>query len=325
MNSNSSAVAVNPEFRLTTRLASLVGGMARKAGKKAVALDLGSLAATLDCARDTLRKTTMKLRKSSYLFQGYGCLMFIRYKAHPKAPCGVPQLYVINRHSAHTIGGEPPRVRWHLRQKSVECWQAYIDRLKNLAFAMIFRERGAANGTHKAIGHTQAEKNLRGPPKIETRWRVFGEIAGQLASEFSKRHPAASIQLQGWSTKRFAEGHSFARQLECLSHAVAQLERRRRDPEHLFPMPENPASWICEVARRHLEYDGLTPFIRFREMGKRKKRHGAGAPAIKVERQDVSKLAQWDAKRESLRERKTLPNGRQIEYDPTTGNWNDLP
>lgn len=288
--------------------ASLIATIARKNRGTAVPLDLDSLAKSLGCARDSLRKVTMKLRTRPWFFQGYHTFLFIRYVDRGKNH--VPQLHAIERHSGHMVHG---RIRWHLRRKSVEDWEEYLHGLKNLSFAMIFKVRGA-DGTYKGCSPNGIRKNTETTANRRP-YRGFEKIASELNASFAIESPAYSINLRGWASMRFAEGHPFSRVIASLRHARARFE----DRAHLGY--QNAAGWICGVAAIHLDLDGLTPFIRWRERGRLRKRHGACAPTFKEKNLRPRQLVEWDRKRETLRERKTLPDGSVYEYDPPTGTY----
>jgi hypothetical protein len=220
------------------------------------------------------------------------------------------------------IWGKPPQLRWHLRRRSWEEWENYLHRMKNLALSLIFRKKKTADITHKALsGHTKAEKIGRQTAN-RPRWRAFLRLAGELARDYEASDPGCGISLQGWAARRLSEGHGYTSILRALGHARGKL---RSHIERGW-IPENGASWISGVATRTLEYDGLTTYIRWRERGRLRKRHGADAPTFKDKKPEpLTRLIEWDRKRESLREVKILPNGRRIEYDPALGYWIDLP
>jgi hypothetical protein len=282
-----------------------------------------ALGYTLRLDSSYVRKMSMRLRMRAWSFQEYGIILFIRYKRHRRSRCGHPQIYAIGRHYAHTIANQgTSKVRWHLRKRAVQHWDAYCSNLRNLAWAKIFRRSNRANGTDKGQStHTKTEKYRRQKTNRD-RWRGFLRLAAYLAGDFRDLHPDFEIDLQGWAARRLSEGHNYARMLECLTHAIQTLDRHWQGENQW--LPENLRSWVCGVAGRHLDMDGLTPFIRWRERGRQRKRHGADAPTFKDEKSSLMRLAEFDRKRENLRERKTLPDGSEIEYDPRLGYWIDL-
>lgn len=324
----SSSAEVKRDFTIATRGGSLIAYIASRCPGRAVALDLGSLAFTLRCTRDYLRKMTMRMRTRSWMFQGNNTILFIRYRRHVRAKCGVATLYAINRHWMNTIGGEAPRVRWHRNKRSWEEWDSYLHRMRNLAFAMIFRKRNLASGTHKGLSTPQQSRKIGKQTANRPRWRVFLGLAGDLAQHFERTWPASGISWRGWAARRLSEGHGYVSILQALGHAKATMDRHSEPDETGEPrwIPENPAGWVSGIALRTLEFDGLTPYIRWREKGRLKKRHAAGAATLKVEDSGrrLARLIEWDKKRESLRERKTLPDGSEIEYDPRLGYWIDV-
>jgi hypothetical protein len=300
-----------------------VRSIVRRHPGRAIDLNMKALAHCLALDPSYVRKCSMELRTRAWSFQEYGIILFIRYKRHRRSRCGHPQIYAIGRHYAHTIAHQgTPRVRWHLRKKAVQYWDAYVSNLRNLAFAKIFKGKRPADGTDKGLSpHTKTEKYRRQKAN-RPRWRGFLRLAAYLAADHAKLDPASGINVQGWAARRLSEGHDYARVLECLAHAVATFQRHVDSDTGWLPLDHR--SWIQGVAGHRLAMDGLTTFIRWRERGRQKKRHGAVAPTFKEEKVDVLRLAEWDRGREHLRERKTLPDGSEIEYDPKIGHWIDI-
>lgn len=308
---------------VATRLACFCRDYLRSHPGRALPINCKALAFTFRLSPDWIRKGTMRLRTRAWAFQEYGIILFVRYRRHKTSRCGHPQIYAIGRHYCHAIAG---KVRWHLHKRSVEDWQGYVDKLANLAFGKIFRKRDRGDGTHKALSSHDKDRKIGNQTAKSTRLRGFKSLAGRLALDHVASYPASGTWTRSWAALRLNEGHSYGRVLECLGHAVSTLERHlyKKDGSPTGWECPNPKGWIQAVAARHLDWDGLTPKIRWRQRLKAK-RHGAGAPTFKVERSaGLSRLAEMDRKREALRERKTLPNGRQIEYDPFLGAWKDL-
>jgi hypothetical protein len=308
---------------VATRFAALVSKMVRDNRGEAVGLNLAFIARQLGCTKNYLQKMTVRARERAWLFQGYGMVLFVRQVSHRRARCGVPRLYAVSRHK--TIWGQPPRVRWHLRKKSWEQWEDYRCRLKNQAFALIFRKSNRADGTHKGLKPQIEDRKIRRQTANRPRWRAFLKLAAYLDKDYGHFDPGSGFNVRGWAARRLSEGHRYGIILHQLKRAQVDLKRRMFDNDgNIKWMPRDIPSWICGVARNHLEWDGLTPFIRWREQGRAAKRHRAHARTFKVEKTGLRSLVEWDRSRESLRRRKTLPDGTEMEYDPKIGYWIEL-
>lgn len=308
---------------MATRLAIYLQKRFRKRPTRAIALDFIELGKIFKVTPDYVRKMTMRMRKRAWAYQEYGIAFYVRHKRHQTARCGHAVVWAINRHYIHTIGGAgTPRVKWHAHKKGVAEWEDFHARLVNLSWSLLYRGNNPADGTHKGLRPILEDRKQKAEAEKSTRWRAFKGFGAVVNRDHQVLDPDKGRDVAAWASRRAAEGHTLDRVVACLGHASREYWRC------VGPgwKPLNRQSWQCGVAQEHLEMDGLTPYIRWREQElQRQKRQAAGAATFKVKRQrELEILERHRQAREHLRERKTLPSGRQIEYDPHTGNWYDL-
>lgn len=244
----------------------------------AVPIDSDALAAQMGISYENFIRVLGRLAEAPAWFcQWYHCVIFLRYRRAPSGKCGHPQYYVISRHSLHRIGGEPGRqVRTRLRKKTAGEWIDALKRVKILALAIIYGGRKAADDKHKGFTPLgkQAGPLARPPPTENLPASRFLKLAAALQGKFNALPASPRINLIPWAAMRFAESHSFARIEACLRHAVQVM------PAGRFA-PENRPGWICGVATRHLEADGLGPYLReWTARGEKAKRQRADARAF---------------------------------------------
>jgi hypothetical protein len=256
--------------RLSTRLACLLARIGKCAPGRIVRIPLGELAETLECKRETLRKLTMRLRERAWFFQGYHTVVFLTHETTPAAPRGFWVLHTVNRHSLHRIWAAPGkwrRLRWHQRKGDVAAWDWFLQRIKKWALAMIFRKINRSQSKHKGFspGIWARAAGARAPgPVNRAAYRRYGKLAAYLDEKFASVPAAPSVKIIGWCVNRLEEQHGKEAILQSLKHAASLLKKRRQTPL------DNPASWICGVAKRHLDRDGFVPSQR------RRAREGSG-------------------------------------------------
>lgn len=268
------------EDRLSTRFAGIVATIAKRHPGLAIPVPLADIARTLRCSRDTLRKLSKHLRESAWFFQGYHTIIFLTHETTEKKPRGFPVLWCINRHSLHRIYAAPGKwrqLRWHWRHGSHKAWNMYMRWIEKLAFAMLGSKKKTSDGKHKGFSHGISDRanGARSPTnRNRPAWRRYGGIAAQLEAAYAATVGGPTIKLFGWLVNRLSEQHERGRIVASLKHACTLLQK------HQAILLENPASWVCEVARRWLERDGLLPIQRYRDRYRDKKRQGAEAPAF---------------------------------------------
>lgn len=224
---------------------------------------------------ESVRKHTAKFGKgghaTAFAFKGYGFVVFMRHRASLSRKNARAQWYVINRYYVHTIG---EGAKQGLRFKGLEKWTAYMRRIFELAWSK-FHGKTAAIGKHKGSPpwETGGAAQARPPPKANRRGlRRLYPIAADVQLRYENFSSRPGIELQPWALNRAYEGHTADRMVECLGHAVRVLAQK--SPW----VPAKPQAWVCEVARRHLEADGLAPIQRKRAERERLRR---SAPAFK--------------------------------------------
>jgi|HubBroStandDraft_3_1064219.scaffolds.fasta_scaffold47475_2 hypothetical protein len=263
------------EFRGSTRLAALIGRIARKAGAKAVRIPIASLARTIGYAPETVRKLTMTLRTRPWFFKGYHAVIFITHQTSEKAPRGFPVLWVINRHQVHRIYAQPGswrQLRWHWRKGSALDWATYARRIKKWALAIIFGKIGASDGKHKGYspqGGSASAQGARSPPAKSSRLRRFEKVALGVELAYARLEASPPAKLRGWIVNRLEENHAVSEVIASLRHAAEQFQRRNGFAVTCA------ASWISAVAKYRLDQDGLVP--RQRRTGPRRQAAGAAA------------------------------------------------
>lgn len=251
--------------RWSTRLACLYRKLVRSRPEKAIPIDCRALAKQLGCSYETVVRLTGDFangtRRTVWTFQGYGFVVFLRYRRHAFKRCGHPRFYVINRYGLHRIGGRP---RARLRRKTRELWMSHLALLKKLAFGLLIRGRERAIDKHKGSPSRETGGAPRGrsPPTANRGGlRRFNRIAARLQMRFDTLKGATRTDLHGWLLNRLAEWHSEARILGALGHAVTVYRKREGLLRHA-----NPSAWICAVASRHLDGDGLGKVQRWRDL-----------------------------------------------------------
>lgn len=271
--------------RWSTRLASLYALMVKKQRIRAIPIDCRALAARLGCSYQTMVRLTGDFaqgkRRTVWSFNGYGFVVWMRYRRHRSAKCGHPQFYLSNRYALHTIGGNP---RARLRQKLPSQWKAYLALIKKLAFGKILRGRERANDKHKASHHIGTGGGLRArPPPTANRagLRRFHRIAVEIEKELREVFAATGTAAHGWILNRLGEWHRRERIVEMVRHA-----------HHVMPKgrfrPANSHAWLCAVAERHLDLDGLGRIQRRREIeGRKIEKVRRSAPTFRVEKPEL--------------------------------------
>ena len=255
-------------LRWSTRIARLLGAVARRRPLVATPISSQELADYLGCSYETVKRVIGSFNnpdlggRMAWAFQSFHFVVFIRYRRNLAAKNAHPMFHVISRNSLHRIGGIPGKIRARLRQKTARQWHLHLSRIRKLAWAKILsgikRAKGKHNGfpPEKQVGLVKARPPPKGSNRPASR---FGSIAVEVQGQYDRIPGAPRILLHGWLLNRFADWHSRARVLACLRHAVAVM------PPGLY-FPKNPAAWVCAVAQRHLEADGLHPRQRRREI-----------------------------------------------------------
>jgi len=207
-----------------------------------------------------------------WTYQHFHFVIFIRYRRNQKAKNAHPQFWIIWKHAAHRIGGSAGKVRARLRQKTPAEWNRHTATWKKLTLGFILNGIKRAKVYHK--GFPQEKQvglvKARPPPKGNNRPASrFGRVAVELQRKYDAIPGAPEILLHGWLLNRLGEYHARERVMLCLRHAIAVMPPGRVSPRRQ-------AAWICAVAARHLELDGLAPQQRRRHL-----KAGAHAPALK--------------------------------------------
>ena len=264
MNNNHSGVSVNSPGpakgkkleRLSTKLAALLGTIAKRNPGRVIPLDTRKLAAQLGCSWDYVRKLLWIFRdedRGAWFFQHYHAALFLRYAPHPMARAGFPRFYLVRSSSLHLIG---PRARYHLRRFRENDWTYYMQWLKNLAISLLSFGESRGDGKPKAIALSTIQK-YRGanapPAEDRRRLRGHGWVAGRIQAAFAAESSLPPLDIRGWCKNRLAEGHTIARIRRALTRAEMVYNRRQE-----LGYMDRPPAWFCAVATGILERDGMT-------------------------------------------------------------------
>lgn len=262
--------------RWSTRIACFLRTAVKSSPLAAVPLDSRALALRLGCSYQTfiriLGSFAREGRRNVWAYQHYDLVIFLRHRRHKTAKCGCPQFYAINRFAAHRIG---PGAKQGLR--IVGRWWDHVAFLKKLSFGLLIRGREAANDRHKASPHRESGRAPPGrsrPTELSGGMRRFKRLAATIQARYDLLG-ATRIDLYGWAMRRLSEWHDRDMISVMLEHAWSVMPSGHHEPV-------NPAAWICAVAHRHLEGDGLGRIQRWQDLHPVAKRQSAPRSTLKV-------------------------------------------
>lgn len=264
-----------PLRRCATRIACLYAKFSKRSEITATPLEMRPLAKALGISYETMVRVTGDMAaggiRMAWSYQHYHFIIFLKYRRHKTARCGHPQYYVISRYGRHRIGGEPGRkVRARLRQKSAGEWKEHLYKIKNLAMGILIRGRERADDKHKGSPQVEQEAAARARPPPAAKiaaLRRWGGVAARLSDQYEAIPLAPRIQIFGWLLNRLSEWHDRDSIMQALRHVVRIIPTGRHQPA-------NTAAWVCFVAERRLDADGLG-IIQRRHEAKRKGRRSA--------------------------------------------------
>jgi hypothetical protein len=239
--------------------------MGVKARLLAIPLDFKALARSLDCSPRTVNDQVRRFGKvCPWAAQAKHFEVFLHPPTRGKP---FPRYYVISRHASDRIGkGARPCLRW----KAPPQWREHQRHMRKLAWGIVLRGKKKAECKHKTLSGNQPSVGgnktglARPPPRAfnRPRWRSLRKLCFALAFAFRENGPRVEIPkgyLARFAFYQFQEGHSFEQILKWLLHADS-LVKLTGDYS-----PRRPSVWVCSVAARHLDRDGLAPVQRRRD------------------------------------------------------------
>jgi hypothetical protein len=241
--------------RISTRTAAILSVMGVKARLKAIPLDFKRLARAIGCSPRSVNDQVRRFGKvCPWAVQARNFEVFCRPPG-PGSPW--PRYFVISRHASHRIG---KGARPCLRAKDPRAWREHRAHMRRLAFGIFLRGKKSAECKHKTLplGEPSSEALARPPPGKTNRaaWRRVRKTAYAVVSSHLFNGPRVKIprhRLAGFVANRLIEEHSFEQILAALRHAdgLALLSGPYR--------AKDAPAWVCGVAARHLDRDGLAP------------------------------------------------------------------
>jgi hypothetical protein len=216
----------------------------------------------------------------AWFFQNYHSIVFLKPSRHRSGRCGQPRFYVVSRHRLHQVSGQTTgKARGHWREKEVGDWYARLDRIFEMAEAMVLRGSKEGDDKHKGLPSSLEQggaQKARPPPlkqKNSPALRRINDQALGITLRFRRLPGAPGTAIKSWARNRLLDCHSVDRIEACLRHA---LDVYRAGVAGGRWKPENPHSWLLGVAERHLDRDGLAVCQR-----RWKRKQAASPPAFK--------------------------------------------